>query len=37
MFDDALLGLFVVAVGLAAWAIYLLIKDPKAVFAKAFK
>lgn len=29
MFDDAVLGLFVVVVGLAAWALYLLIKDPK--------
>lgn len=29
MFDEAVLGLFVVVVGLAAWALYLLIKDPK--------
>lgn len=37
MFDDALLGLLVVAVGLAAWAIYLLLKDPKGVIAKALQ
>lgn len=34
MLDDAVLGLVVVAVGLAAWAIYLVIKDPKHVLRK---
>lgn len=33
MIDDALLGLFVVAIGLAAWALYLVLKDPKRAFA----
>lgn len=31
MLDDAILGLIVVIVGLAAWALYLVIKDPKHV------
>ena len=31
MLDDAILGLVVVAVGLAAWAVYLVVKDPKRV------
>lgn len=31
MLDDAVLGLVVVVAGLVAWAIYLLIKDPKGV------
>lgn len=31
MLDDAVLGLVVVAVGLAAWALYLVAKDPKHV------
>lgn len=31
MIDDAILGLVVVAVGLAAWAIYLVAKDPKRI------
>ena len=31
MIDDAILGLVVVAAGLAAWAIYLVAKDPKHV------
>ena len=34
MLDDAVLGIIVVAVGLAAWAIYLVIKDPKRVMRK---
>ena len=34
MLDDAILGLVVVAVGLAAWAIYLVAKDPKRVLRK---
>ena len=34
MLDDAVLGIVVVAVGLAAWAIYLLVKDPKRVLRK---
>jgi hypothetical protein len=34
MLDDAVLGLVVVAVGLGAWALYLLLRDPKNVFAK---
>ena len=29
MLDDAILGLVVVAAGMVAWAIYLLVKDPK--------
>ena len=31
MFDDAMLGLLVAIVGLAAWTVYLVIKDPKHV------
>lgn len=31
MIDDAALGLVVVVVGLVAWAIYLVVKDPKNV------
>ena len=31
MLDDAILGLLVVIVGLAAWAIYLVAKDPKHI------
>jgi hypothetical protein len=31
MLDDAILGLVVVAVGLAAWAVYLVVKDPKRI------
>ena len=34
MLDDAVLGLVVVAVGLAAWAVYLVVKDPKRVLRK---
>ena len=34
MFDDAVLGLLVVIIGLAAWAIYLVAKDPKRVLRK---
>ena len=34
MLDDAVLGLVVVAVGIAAWAIYLVVKDPKKVLRK---
>ena len=34
MLDDAVLGLLVVAAGLAAWAIYLVVKDPKKVLRK---
>lgn len=35
MLDDALLGFVVVVTGLAAWAVYLLVKDPKKVLRKA--
>ena len=31
MFDDAMLGLLVAIIGLAAWTVYLVIKDPKHV------
>ncbi len=34
MFDDAILGLVVVAIGLAAWVIYLVAKDPKRALRK---
>ena len=34
MIDDAVLGLVVVAIGLAAWVIYLVAKDPKRVLRK---
>ena len=34
--NDSLLGLAVVALGLTAWIIILLIKDPKGVFKKRF-
>ncbi len=34
MFDDAVLGLVVVVVGLVAWAVYLVAKDPKHVLRK---
>lgn len=34
--NDALLGIAVVALGLIAWLIILLIKDPKSVFKKKF-
>ena len=34
MFDDAMLGLLVVVVGLAAWAIYLVARDPKRILRK---
>ena len=34
--NDALLGLTVVAIGLVAWIVILLIKDPKDVFKKKF-
>ena len=34
MLDDAVLGLLVVIVGLAAWAVYLVAKDPKRVLRK---
>lgn len=34
MLDDAVLGIVVVAVGLAAWALYLIVKDPKHVLRK---
>lgn len=34
MLDDAVLGIVVVVVGLVAWAIYLLVKDPKRVLRK---
>lgn len=36
MFDDAMLGFLVVTAGLAVWAIYLLIKDPKGTIKKSF-
>ena len=35
MFDDAMLGLLVAIVGLAAWTVYLIVKDPKHVLRKA--
>lgn len=34
MLDDAVLGLVVVAVGLVAWVVYLVAKDPKRVLRK---
>lgn len=34
MIDDAMLGFVVVVAGLAIWAIYLVIKDPKHVLRK---
>ena len=34
--NDSLLGLTVVAIGLIAWLVVLLIKDPKGVFKKKF-
>ena len=34
MLDDAVLGIVVVAVGLAAWALYLVVKDPKGILKK---
>jgi hypothetical protein len=34
--NDSLLGLAVVALGLVAWIVILLIKDPKGVFKKKF-
>ena len=34
MLDDAVLGIVVVAVGLTAWVIYLVIRDPKHVLRK---
>ncbi len=34
--NDALLGVAVVALGLAVWIVILLIKDPKGVFKKKF-
>jgi hypothetical protein len=34
MLDDAILGIVVVASGLVAWAIYLVVKDPKRVLRK---
>lgn len=34
MFDDAALGLVVVGVGLCAWVLYLVLRDPKNVFGK---
>jgi len=34
--NDSLLGLAVVALGLAAWIVILLVKDPKGVFKKKF-
>ena len=35
MFDDAMLGLLVAVIGVAAWAVYLAVKDPKHVLRKA--
>jgi hypothetical protein len=35
-FDDSMLGLVIVLVGLVAWAAVLLLKDPKHVFMKMF-
>lgn len=34
MIDDALLGLVIVTTGLIAWALYLLLKDPKGMVRK---
>lgn len=34
MIDDALLGLIIVTTGLIAWALYLLLKDPKGMVRK---
>ena len=34
MIDDAVLGIVVVVAGLVAWAIYLVVKDPKRVLRK---
>ena len=34
MLDAAVLGLLVVIVGLAAWALYLVVKDPKRIMRK---
>ena len=34
MFDDAMLGLLVAIIGLAAWTVYLVIKGPKHVLRK---
>lgn len=34
MFDDAMLGFLVVTAGLVAWAVYLLVKDPKSTIRK---
>lgn len=34
MFDDAMLGILVVVAGLAVWAIYLVVTDPKRVLSK---
>ena len=34
MFDDAMLGLLVIVAGLAAWAVYLVVKDPKKTMRK---
>lgn len=34
MLDDATLGLVVVVAGIVAWAIYLLVKDPKGTLRK---
>lgn len=35
MLDDALLGAIIVVAGLAVWVLYVLIRDPKQVLAKA--
>ena len=35
MFDDAMLGGVIVLTGLVAWAIYLVVRDPKGVMRKA--
>ena len=34
MIDDALLGLVIATAGLIAWALYLLVKDPKGMVRK---
>ena len=34
MFDDTMLGFLVVTAGLVAWAVYLLVKDPKSTIRK---
>lgn len=37
MFDDAVLGLLVLTVGLAAWALWLVVSDPKGKLSRLLK